>query len=840
MLAIILVGSLVVNAFSDIDSGKSVRKTERSAEAASGTANTESSSQKAKLHARTNDHILQAQVQADGEIHSDEKYMRREEHPHSGSRPESSVASSVLETSGLKKQDPSTPGAPNTSIEQLFAPTPTTTTSDPKICDVGGAGIILPLFGDNEQRWPKGWRIVIYALGLWWLFEAVGIIADVFMAGIEEITSAKKRKYVPELQAHVTVTVWNGTIANLTLMALGSSAPEILLSMIELLGNNYYSGDLGPGTIVGSAAFNLLVISAVCVMAIPTGTVRYIRFTSVYAVTSSFSIFAYIWLVTVVSWSSANVVSRGEASLTLVFFFVLLVLAFLADKGHFSCMEKASPLDAIRDWRFEKEDPSPEQLTFMGKKIREASPKDLTEDQVHEIIRREYIKPKSRASFVHFPKPKKKASYKQLKDGKQTETEKEPAEDGEKVKEASAAETEEAKTKETAAAESGIDTLDFETHELRVGGKDTDFIMKAVVMRSGPAKKKVTCKIKTEGDTAIPDRDFVPVDKKLSFLPGQTMASVNLTIKASSSYESEELFRVILSDPSEGAKINDVSDGGEESSILTVIIEPEDVHSRGAINNVLAKVNWDEVNAAGTDWGSQFVEACFCGGSPEAQEESTWFEYIGHLWAFPWKFLFATVPPPGLFGGWACFVIALIEIGFVTAIIGDLASMLGCCANIKDEVTAITLVALGTSLPDTFASKQAAQQEAYADNSIGNITGSNCVNVFLGLGLPWTVAAFYWESKGATQKWKDKYPDLLNTYPDGAFIVKSGSLEFSVIIFVCCAVCALGILLYRRLSVGGELGGPTQKGKMLTSGGLVALWFFYVGISIWDSERASS
>ena len=45
--------------------------------------------------------------------------------------------------------------------------------------------------------------------------------------------------------------VWNPTVANLTLMALGSSAPEILLSVIEIMSNNYYSGELGPSTIVG-------------------------------------------------------------------------------------------------------------------------------------------------------------------------------------------------------------------------------------------------------------------------------------------------------------------------------------------------------------------------------------------------------------------------------------------------------------------------------------------------------------------------------------------------------------------------------------------------------------
>ena len=47
-------------------------------------------------------------------------------------------------------------------------------------------------------------------------------------------------------------------------------------------------------------------------------------------------------------------------------------------------------------------------------------------------------------------------------------------------------------------------------------------------------------------------------------------------------------------------------------------------------------------------------------------------------------------------------------------------------------------------LPDTFASMTAATSEPHADNSLGNITGSNSVNVFLGLGLPWAAASLYW------------------------------------------------------------------------------------------------
>ena len=40
--------------------------------------------------------------------------------------------------------------------------------------------------------------------------------------------------------------VWNPTVANLTLMALGSSAPEILLSLTDTIGaKKFYAGALG-------------------------------------------------------------------------------------------------------------------------------------------------------------------------------------------------------------------------------------------------------------------------------------------------------------------------------------------------------------------------------------------------------------------------------------------------------------------------------------------------------------------------------------------------------------------------------------------------------------------
>ena len=136
--------------------------------------------------------------------------------------------------------------------------------------------------------WPDGLKIVVYFIGLIWSFLAVGIIADVFMAAIEVITSAEKivnTKNPDGSTSQVTVKIWNATVANLTLMALGSSAPEILLSVIEICGNSFYSGELGPSTIVGSAAFNMLVISAVCVVALPEGEGRLIKELGVFFIT---------------------------------------------------------------------------------------------------------------------------------------------------------------------------------------------------------------------------------------------------------------------------------------------------------------------------------------------------------------------------------------------------------------------------------------------------------------------------------------------------------------------------------------------------------------------------
>lgn len=193
---------------------------------------------------------------------------------------------------------------------------------------------------------PKGLLAIAYGFSLFYLFMGIGIIAEIFMSAIEKITAKKviKKGVLPDgKEFNYEIDFWNPTVANLTLMALGSSAPEILLSVIETVGGlGKCPGELGASTIVGSAAFNLLVISGVSIYAVseendiaedrdtstPKG-IKKINDMGVFAITGVCSIWAYVWLFIVVADNGVNSV---EAWITLIMFFILVLAAFGADR----------------------------------------------------------------------------------------------------------------------------------------------------------------------------------------------------------------------------------------------------------------------------------------------------------------------------------------------------------------------------------------------------------------------------------------------------------------------------------------------------------------------------
>lgn len=158
---------------------------------------------------------------------------------------------------------------------------------------------------------PEGTTGFFYFLFLLYLFLGISVVADIFMEAIEVITSSTRDIKVDTKDGKVyyqQVKIWNPTIANLTLMALGSSAPEILLSVIEQLKSlGEPAGELGPASIVGSGAFNLLVISGVSILSVDEP--KKIYDLGVYSCTAFFSIFAYFWMFVVLTVTSPDKVT---------------------------------------------------------------------------------------------------------------------------------------------------------------------------------------------------------------------------------------------------------------------------------------------------------------------------------------------------------------------------------------------------------------------------------------------------------------------------------------------------------------------------------------------------
>ena len=219
-------------------------------------------------------------------------------------------------------------------------------------------------------------------------------------------------------------------------------------------------------------------------------------------------------------------------------------------------------------------------------------------------------------------------------------------------------------------------------------------------------------------------------------------------------------------------------------------------------------------------WKNQFIEACVPSGTTYLNEDGeeeppSAMEAVMHYISISWKLIFAVVPPADLCGGWVAFYVSLLFIGMITAIVAAFAELFGCMVGLKDEITAISFVALGTSLPDTFASRQAALQCDNADAAIGNVTGSNSVNVFLGLGLPWLLASLYYNAKG------EKY-----------LVLGSGKLGFSVALFSIEAALAIGVFFLSRHPKfgGGELGG-TYNQKLYKGIFFITLWVIYLVMS---------
>uniref|UniRef100_H2Z6E5 Calx-beta domain-containing protein n=1 Tax=Ciona savignyi TaxID=51511 RepID=H2Z6E5_CIOSA len=843
------------------------------------------------------------------------------------------------------------------------------------------SGLILPLI--NESIWSEGFRIFLYGVGLLWSFMAISIIADVFMCAIEVITSKTTEVARPELEEGfetVKVRVWNDTVAKLTFMALGSSAPEILLSVIEIVGNNFVVGELGPGTIVGSASFNLLVIVAVCIYSIPDGEERRIRRMSVFFTTAFFAVFAYGWIYIVLVVNTRDKVDLWEACVTFGFFPLLVTLAFLADKdicGKKTPKDKRLEIelgniaeDTVLMRRPKSEDDRMNEVVSAFMRSMD-KPEQITEEdasniaalkmQLHEI-------PLGNKHYIILLKdemPHSRAWYR-VKASRDLFA-------GQKINPHISSNLQRVILMHMVfnayghACPYSADQFDAVSCSVM----ENCGTVKIIVVRVGDISREARVRYETFDGTANAGDDYVATNGTLTFSPKQTMAmelrycvlffrqrykmpvadhlnsfkslyflrithvfglgciafvsfidergkhpgtieftkpsylvkesigtayiplqrtngadgvvkvkyrtsdvsgkdgvhyrgkqgtvtfehgedvkNIDIEIINDHNTKKDENFQVLvlwilifytisyislvhkyfsiavqtphckysnfivffpqitILSASGGATL-----GHTQKTVVTVVGDDE---FDGLVRRVVAKTHLKllKMKLGSQSWSEQFTQAMTVNGGDV--ESATAGNYVMHFFTVGFKVIFAIVPPPSIWGGWACFGVSLCFIAILTAIVGDLAGIFGCLVNLKSTVNALPFVALGTSLPDLCASRILAKSEPHADNSIGNVTGSNSVNVFLGLGLPWVIASVYWKVK-----------------QDTAFPVPSDTVRFSIFLYSVTAIFALLTLVARHYipALGGaELGGPKTP-KIATVVFFILLWILYVLLS---------
>ncbi|XP_029375749.1 sodium/calcium exchanger 1-like isoform X8 [Echeneis naucrates] len=873
-----------------------------------------------------------------------------------------------------------------------------------------------------------------------YMFLGVSIIADRFMASIEVITSQERQITIKKPNGEkitTTVRIWNETVSNLTLMALGSSAPEILLSVVEVCGHNFDAGELGPNTIVGSAAFNMFVIIGFCVSVIPEGETRKVKHLRVFFVTAAWSVFAYTWLYLILAFFSPGVVEIWEGLLTLFFFPICVGFAYVADrrllfyKYMYKRYRAGKQKGMIIEAEGEPDLPSKVDVEMDGKML--SSPREEFVDGEKGFDMKELDEEEARREMARILKelkqkhPEKEmeqlmelANYQVLMQQQKSrafyrcQATRIMTGAGNVLKKHAADQAKRA-TQHDICSELSVNEFsskvffDPGTYQCL---ENCGSVALNVVRRGGNLSNTVSVDYRTEDGTANAGSDYQFTQGKIVFEPGETEKEIRIHIIDDDIFEEDEHFLVHLSNvtvlsrgaTSEECETNHVDalaglglpctatitifdddhagifmfeepeatvsenvgvmevkvirtsgargvvvvpyktiegtakGGGEDfedthgvlefendeifKSVQINIIDDEkyeknknfflelgepqllemsqrkalllqevggftrtgknligrdiyrkvqgrdhpapcdiiSITGKEAVQEVLTKKEEEERRIAemgrpmlgehvkleviveesyefkstvdklikktnlalliGTNsWREQFVDAMTVSSGDDDDDECgqerlpSCSDYVMHFLTIFWKLLFAFVPPTDYWNGWACFVVSITVIGILTAVIGDLASHFGCTVGLKDSVTAVVFVALGTSVPDTFASKVAAIQDQYADASIGNVTGSNAVNVFLGIGIAWSIAAIYHYSKGQE------------------FKVNPGTLAFSVTLFTIFAFICIGVLIYRRRpEIGGELGGPRVP-KILTTCLFFSLWLMYIVFS---------
>lgn len=503
----------------------------------------------------------------------------------------------------------------------------------------------------GETALGNGFRAFLYFLGLAYCFIGLSAITARFFRSMENVVKHTRRvvKIDPSTNAEIVKyeKVWNYTIADITLLAFGTSFPQISLATIDAIRNigSLVAGGLGPGTLVGSAAFDLFPIHAVCVVVPKAGELKKISDIGVWLVELFWSFWAYIWLYIILEVWTPNVITLWEALLTVLQFGLLLTHAYAQDKRWPYLSLPLTRTERPEDW----------------------VPAEATSCKYESKVCNEY-------SELH-----------------------------------------------------------------QVGEDEIKDIVDIFSIHSRSGKGPVYEEVPSIDDVA----------------------------ESSNRYKQN--------------KIN-----LENSHVLKL-------------------------------WKQQFADALMLESTESRKLNNVYLRLARISWQLllvPWRLLFAFVPPYHIAHGWIAFICSLLFISGIAYVVTQLTDLISCVTGINSYVIAFTALAAGTSWPDLVASKIAAERQTTADSAIANITCSNSVNIYVGIGIPWLIDTAY----------------NFVVYREPLRIQNAEGLSFSLLVFFATSVGCIAVLVYRRVTLGAELGGP-RLWAWVTCVYFMLLWIIFVVLS---------
>lgn len=162
---------------------------------------------------------------------------------------------------------------------------------------------------------------------------------------------------------------------------------------------------------------------------------------------------------------------------------------------------------------------------------------------------------------------------------------------------------------------------------------------------------------------------------------------------------------------------------------------------------------------------------------------------------FDW-FLSLIFPKPKYF--FSVFLISIAFIGALCWILVESAIIISESLNIPEVVIALTVLAVGTSVPDMMSSVIVAKQ-GRGGMAVSNGIGSNIFDIFVGLGLPWLIKSLL---------------------VDKAIVTNMEGLGISIVLLFGSVLLLLFVLMFNKWRLNQGLG--------------LLLILLYIGYVVWE------